>query len=203
MEYFMKNSQIIEIFNRFKNNPKMHTEFYHGGCVQRTKAICDYILGNKDYSNDEILFTKIIPQNSSFIICETPYIQDSKTAPIKWTEHWVPIVYDEKNERVVLDICLMDGPERLSDYILHFSNAQIVESNMCNARDSLDYDLFFMALNNGRTLELVALDEENIKIHPNMEKSHWLADYNKKEKSRNKNNSSFLQITNKLKNGRL
>lgn len=199
--FLMKNSQIVGIFNKFKNNPEMYTQFYHDGCICRTQAICDFVLNDDKLRNENVSFARITPiDDRKKINCNTADFQNKNTHKISWDEHWIPIVYDENKEAVVLDICLMDGPEKLSDYMLNFSNAEIKENEYCNAKDALDYSLFSIANRNRMSLKDITNNPENekTKIHPNTVPSRWLQDYKKKTREKNKTDTYYLEVKEKL-----
>ena len=178
----MKNSQLIELFNHFKDNPKMYPSFYQDGCVFRTKAICDYLLNQKEFEGEKVLFARISPlQDKGRITCLKTPLKNKKKAKISWDEHWVPLVFDEKNELVVLDICLMNGPEKLTDYLKHFDNAEIKTQDICNAKNQMDYYLLDMH-NKGR-MDLTDMVQNPynayLEIVPHKVTSNWMKEQKK------------------------
>ena len=178
----MKNSQLIDLFNHFKDDPKLYPSFYQDGCVFRTKAICDYLLNNKEFENEKVLFARISPvQNKGRVTCLKAPLKNKKKTKISWDEHWVPLVFDEKNEMIVLDICLMNGPEKLSDYLKNFDNAEIKKADICNAKNQMDYYLLEMRSNARKDLEDMAKNPYNayLEIMPNSVKSNWLKNQKK------------------------
>ena len=194
----MKNSQIIEIFNQFKNDPQMHTEFYHDGCIYRTKQLCDYILKNHEFDKERVYFAQLTPKERGKINCTTVHMKNGENNGISWGEHWVPIVYDENNEMIVLDICLMDGPEKLTDYMNNFENAEIKKDYICNAR-SADYNLLYIKTYNFRIDEMANnTNNEEYKIYPNTVHSNWIRENKTKNIINDKNIKYYLEVKEKL-----
>lgn len=178
----MKNSQLIDLFNHFKDDPKLYPSFYQDGCVFRTKAICDYLLNNKEFEGEKVLFARISPlHDKGRITCLKTPLKNKKKTKISWDEHWVPLVFDEKNELVVLDICLMNGPEKLSDYLKNFDNAEIKKADICNAKNQMDYYLLEMRSNARKDLNDVAQNPYNayFEIMPNKVASNWMKEQKK------------------------
>ncbi len=180
----MKNSKIVEIFNKFKKDPQMHTDFYQDGCIYRTRKLCDYIIENSEFAGEKIFFVRISPiQDKGKVICNSASLKNLKNEKICWDEHWIPLVFDENNNPIALDICLMDGPEKLNDYIFNFDNAEIKQNDICDARYKYDYMLFL--INNRWRYDLSKIANnpynEEYKIFPNMIHSNWLKKQRKAE----------------------
>lgn len=154
----MNNADIVSVFNKFRNDPQMHTDVYSGGCIQRTGKILEDI--------PDACYVIFMGENGQDICCS-----DTKT---KWKQHYVPIVFDETRTPVVLDVCLMDGPETLDNYMKHFENLVLFVGP--------DSELRLQDLN---TYEPVSaqniLDEISVsardRITPNSVRSKWLENF--------------------------
>ena len=154
----MNNTDIVSMFNQFKNDPNMHTDVYSGGCIQRTGKILEKIQG--------ACYVVFVGENGQDIRC-----LDTGT---RWKQHYVPVVFDETRTPVVLDVCLMDGPETLDNYMKHFENLVLFLGP--------DSELRLQDLN---TYEPVSaqniLDEMSVsardRIIPNRVQSKWLENF--------------------------
>ena len=154
----MKNTDIIRLFNELKNDPNMHTDTYSSGCIQRTGKILERVPG--------ACFAVFMGENGQDISC-----LETKTT---WKQHYVPIVFDEQQTPLVLDICLMDGPESLEDYKTHFQNLSLLfgpEAELGLA----DLNTYSSASAQS-ILDKISVAEGN-KIVPNKVQSNWLKSF--------------------------
>ena len=170
----MKNFEIVKLFDKYKKSPEMQTEYYMDGCIQRTGKI----LSDLEEQG----------QKSSLLVClGMPENIKSKEYPaIKWHQHFAPIVFDEKGKAVVLDICLMDGPEYFDEYKKHFENIQIFMGP--NDGAGVNFLENFSIENYAQKLNDIAKKEKNQKnkIIPNAIKSKWMQEYNEEFALKNK-----------------
>ena len=155
----MKNIDIIRLFNELKNDPNMHTDTYFSGCIQRTGKVLERI--------PEACFAVFMGENGQDISC-----LETKTT---WKQHYVPIVFDEEQNPLVLDICLMDGPERLEDYKKHFQNLSLLFGP--EAELGLGDLNTYSSASAQNILDQISVSAKD-KIVPNKVKSNWLEGFN-------------------------
>lgn len=162
----MKNTEIVSLFNKYKKSPEMQTPYYMDGCIQRTGKI----LFDLEEQSQEV----------SFLLClgSKEKIKSKEHANISWHQHYVPVVFDENGDAVVLDICLLNGPEYVDEYKKHFENLQILadqDADLClNDLDGFEIE------NYAQKLQEIAENKKNQenKIIPNTVKSKWMQKYN-------------------------
>ena len=171
----MNNKKIIEAFNRFKDDPGLYTDCLWGGCAERTSIICrelqqqgedvGYILLPQDGFCDEKLSCKA-------------KLKNGKMDNFIWIRHFVPFVFNEQNEAVIFDICLMDGPERFHDwkkYILYDNQPLKKEHYSFNHPKSIDgIDMMLKYKDPHINLAGIAQNYTQRRIIPNQIKSKWL-----------------------------
>ena len=154
----MKNTDIIRLFNELKNDPTMHIDTYSSGCIQRTGKILERVPG--------ACFAVFMGENGQDITC-----LETKTT---WKQHYGPIVFDEEQNPLVLDICLMDGPERLEDYKTHFQNLSLLFGP--EAELGLEDLNTYSSASAQNILDQISASTEN-RIAPNKVKSNWLESF--------------------------
>lgn len=169
----MKNIDIVRLFNELKSDPNMHTDTYSSGCIQRTGKILEKI--------PEACFAVFMGENGQDISC-----LETKTT---WKQHYVPIVFDEQQNPLVLDICLMDGPERLEDYKMHFSNLSLLFGP--EAELGLPDLNTYSSASAQNILDQISVSAEN-KIVPNSVKSNWLKSFCLDQMTKSKQRANLL-----------
>ena len=115
---YMNDADIKKAFDQFKDDVRLHPEVLWGGCTERTKIICDAL--NKDKPQAGFMCLPKEGWTDEKLSCRA-ILQNGKEDEFFWIRHFVPVVQNKKGEIIVLDICLMDGPERLKDWIKYIS----------------------------------------------------------------------------------
>lgn len=173
----MKNSNIIKAFNEFKDNPCLYTDCLQGGCAERTRIICTELQSQGEDAG-YILF----PQSGwcdESLSCKAK-LKNGQMHDFLWVRHFVPFVFNEQNEAIVFDICLMDGPERFHDWKKHilFDGKPLEKEHYCfNHPNDIHYiDMMLRDKDPFINLAGVAEIYNDFPIIPNQIKSKWLAE---------------------------
>jgi len=176
---YMNDADIKKAFDMFKDDVRLHPEVLWGGCTERTQIICD-ALNQKEPQAGFMCLPKE-GWTDEKLSCRAK-LQNGKEDEFFWIRHFVPVVQNQKGEVIVLDICLMDGPERLRDWIRHisFEGKRLKPGNY-----SLNHPGNIGALQAHLKgidpfVRLQGIDEEfpDRKIVPHQKKSKWLMEQN-------------------------
>ena len=173
----MKNSNIIKAFNEFKANPCLYTDCLQGGCAERTRIICKELQSQGEDAG-YILF----PQSGwcdESLSCKAK-LKNGQMHDFLWVRHFVPFVFNEQNEAIVFDICLMDGPERFHDWKKHilFDGKPLEKEHYSfNHPNEIHYiDMMLKYRDPFINLACIAKNYNDFHIIPNQIKSKWLAE---------------------------
>ena len=115
---YMNDADIKKAFDAFKADVRLHPEALWGGCTERTKIICDAL--NQKGPQAGFMCLPKEGWTDEKLSCKAK-LQNKKEGEFFWIRHFVPIVQNQNGEVIVLDVCLMDGPEKLKDWIKHIS----------------------------------------------------------------------------------
>lgn len=173
----MKNCNIIKTFNEFKDNPCLYTDCLQGGCAERTRIICEEL-----QSQGEDAGYILLPDGGwcdESLSCKAK-LKNGQMHDFLWVRHFVPFVFNEQNEAIVFDICLMDGPERFHDWKKHilFDGKPLEKEHYCfNHPKSIDgIDMMLKYRDPFINLACIAKNYNDFLIIPNQIKSKWLAE---------------------------
>ena len=173
----MKNTDIIKAFNEFKDNPCFYTYCLQGGCAERTRIICQE-LQEKGEDAGYIL----LPNNGwcdEKLSCKAK-LKNGQTHDFVWIRHFVPFVFNEQNEAIVFDICLMDGPERFHDWkkhVLYDGKPLTKEHYSFNHPNNISgIDMVLKYKDPFINLAGSAANYNEFPISPNQIKSKWLSE---------------------------
>ena len=173
----MKNCNIIKAFNEFKANPCLYTDCLQGGCAERTRIICTELQSQGEDAG-YILF----PQSGwcdESLSCKAK-LKNGQMHDFLWVRHFVPFVFNEQNEAIVFDVCLMDGPERFHDWKKHilFDGKPLEKEHYYfNHPNDIHYiDMMLRDKDPFINLAGVAEIYNDFPIIPNQIKSKWLAE---------------------------
>ena len=173
----MKNCNIIKAFNEFKDNPCLYTDCLQGGCAERTRIICTELQSQGEDAG-YILF----PQSGwcdESLSCKAK-LKNGQIHDFLWVRHFVPFVFNEQNEAIVFDVCLMDGAERFHDWKKHilFDGKPLEKEHYCfNHPNDIHYiDMMLRDKDPFINLAGVAEIYNDFPIIPNQIKSKWLAE---------------------------
>lgn len=173
----MKNCNIIKAFNEFKANPCLYTDCLQGGCAERTRIICTEL-----QSQGEDAGYILLPDGGwcdEKLSCKAK-LKNGQMHDFLWVRHFVPFVFNEQNEAIVFDVCLMDGPERFHDWKKHilFDGKPLEKEHYCfNHPNNINgIDMMLRHRDPFINLAGIAGIYKDFPIIPNQIKSKWLAE---------------------------
>lgn len=174
----MKNTDIIKIFNQWKNDPRLHNEILATGCMERTRIICEDLM-NKGFDCGFIYFPKEEKKDESLSCVAT--LKKGQKFCFHWMRHVVPFVKDEQGKIIVLDVCLMDGPESFENWAKHIliNEHPLKKSDVfLNSSDFLPV-LEYRSKNKDPWYALKSANTlyQHVAIQPNQVKSLWLHEH--------------------------
>ncbi len=177
----MKNQKIIQAFNQFKKDSRLHPELFRTGCEERTKIICQILTDQ----GEEAGFLVVPKENGGYcdekLSCSVQ-LQNGGLHNFKWTNHFVPFVINEQGKIIVLDICLMDGPELLENWCQHIKyNGKKLNPRDCllnHPKNISGLDLILRGQDPYARLETFANPNAWDNIVPHQRHSKWLAQQN-------------------------
>ena len=104
---------IIQLFNQLKKETYLYPELYRTGCIERTRIICDELISK----GVQVGFAVMPKENiGEYVLSSRAILKSGVRHDFKWTQHCVPYVMNKKGQRIVLDVCLMDGPEKFENW---------------------------------------------------------------------------------------
>lgn len=174
----MTDSDIIRAFNHYKSDSRLHPELLRTGCIERTKIICNELAEKKEEAG-YVVVPKIGQgySDNEEVTC-TATLTSGLPYTFKWTNHFVPFVLDQKNQLVVLDMCLMDGPETLKDWCRHiqFQGKRLSPDNciLNHPHDAQYLDIFIHHQDPVERLDIFSSPSAPDNIIPHQIPSKWL-----------------------------
>lgn len=178
----MNNTDIKKAFDMFKEDGRLHPEALWGGCTERTKIICD-ALNQKEPQAGFMCLPKE-GWTDEKLSCKAK-LQNGKEDEFFWVRHFVPIVQNKKGEIIVLDICLMDGPERVKDWIKHISfEGKLVKPGnytLNHPGNIFALQAHLKGMDPFVRLQGIAEEFPDRKIIPHQKKSKWLKEQNARQ----------------------
>ena len=176
---YMNDVDIKKAFDRFKEDTRLYPEALWGGCTERTKIICDAL--NQMGPQAGFMCLPKEGWTDEKLSCKAK-LQNGKEDEFFWVRHFVPIVQNQNGEVIVLDICLMDGPERVKDWIKHisFEGKPVEPGNYTLNHPDNIYALETHLKGMDPFIRLQGIAEEfpDRKIIPHQKKSKWLKKQN-------------------------
>ena len=171
----MKRNDIIKVFNQWKDDPRLHNDILATGCMERTRIICEDLV-NKGFSCGFIYLPK--EERKDDILSCVAKLKNGQSHCFHWMRHVVPFVKDEEGKIVVLDECLMDGPESFENWSKHIliHNRSLKRSDVfLNSSDFLPV-LEYRSKNKDPwyALKSLAVLYHHVAIQQNQVKSLWL-----------------------------
>ena len=175
----MKDTDIVEIFNKYKNDSRMCTEVYATGCIERTEIICEEL----ESKGIKVYWIGLYGATADGITLNEDIFQShNRKGSICWQYHYAPVLFNDEKIPLVLDVCMMDGPERIENWLKHFQN---VENNplLCPFDDEKD-KIIWHAGHFKKLAEIALEKKRKNKIYPNSVTSKWLEEFNKKQNAK-------------------
>ena len=176
---YMNDADIKKAFDRFKGDARLHPEALWSGCVERTKIICDILNQKEPYAGFMCLPKE--GWTDEKLSCKAK-LQNGKEDEFFWIRHFVPIVQNQNEDVIVLDICLMDGPEKLKNWIQHisFEGKPVEYGNYTLNHPGNIYALqaHLKGIDPFVRLQRIAESFPDRNIIPHQKKSKWLKEQN-------------------------
>ena len=170
---------VIQLFNQLKKENYLHPELYRTGCIERTRIICDEMI-----SKGVGVGFAIMPKenNGEYVLSSRAMLKNGVRHNFKWTQHCVPFITNERDQKIVLDVCLMNAPERFETWqknVLYQNNPITLDDCIFCATEEVPL-LSHMLMgykNPFARLECFSKQETHLSIIPFQKKSRWYASF--------------------------
>lgn len=166
---------IIQLFNQLKKEGYLHPELYRTGCIERTRIICDEMIAK----GVQVGFAVMPKENiGEYVLSSRAMLKKGFSHNFKWVQHCVPFLINRKGQKIILDICLMNGPEKFENWrkSVLYGNDPITSDDciFCTAEEVPLLSHMLMGQKNPFTrLESFSKQETQLKIIPFQRKSKW------------------------------